>query len=60
MSKFLHSRQELGLVPYDEAEPTDNVLFMAEMLAPPKAQVLAYLNKTGPKPERKAFAVVLL
>lgn len=60
VSKFLHARKELALVPYDKATPTDNVLFMAEMLAPPKEQVLAFLNNTGRKPMRKAFAVLIL
>eukprot|EP00198_Chlamydomonas_reinhardtii_P004412 XP_001693748.1 copper amine oxidase, amiloride-sensitive [Chlamydomonas reinhardtii] len=57
---FLLSKPELGLVHYDEATPTDNVIFTVEMLPPTKADVLAHIDGGGPAPPRRAQAVMFL
>ncbi|KAG2443775.1 hypothetical protein HXX76_002119 [Chlamydomonas incerta] len=57
---FLLSQPKLGLVSYDEAGPTDNVLFTVEMLPPAKADMLAHIDGGGPAPPRRAYAALFL
>ncbi|KAG2436617.1 hypothetical protein HYH02_011552 [Chlamydomonas schloesseri] len=57
---FLLSQPELRLVKYDEAGPTDNVLFTVEMLPAAKADMLAHIDGGGPAPPRRAYAVLFL
>lgn len=55
---FLMSRPELGLQPNKGGTLQKNSLFLVELLAPKKSQALAYLDSGGPRPKRRARAVV--
>ncbi|XP_015264105.1 PREDICTED: amiloride-sensitive amine oxidase [copper-containing] [Gekko japonicus] len=55
---FLMSRPELGLQPNQGGTLDKNCLFLVELLAPRKSQALNYLDSGGPRPRRRAKAVV--
>lgn len=55
---FLHKQEFLDLAPHAIAETNSNYIHMIEMLTPPKAQVLKYLDESGPEPERMARAFI--
>ncbi|NXU48633.1 AOC1 oxidase, partial [Turnix velox] len=55
---FLLSRPELGLAPSRGAPPASNTLFLVELLPPRKEQALGYLERGGPRPRRRARAVI--
>ncbi|XP_060104222.1 amiloride-sensitive amine oxidase [copper-containing] [Heteronotia binoei] len=57
--RFLMSRPELGLQPNKGGTLRKNSLFLVELLAPRKSQALTYLDSGGPRPRRRARAVVL-
>jgi hypothetical protein len=39
-------------------QPTDNFLYRIELLLPPKAEAVAFLDGQGPEPKRYAKAIV--
>ena len=53
---YLFSQADLNLTRSDEASVASNVLYMMELLPPPKAAALAYLDSGGqaPQPPRQA------
>ena len=53
---YLFSQADLNLTRSDEASVASNVLYMMELLPPPKAAALAYLDSGGqaPLPPRQA------
>ena len=53
---YLFSQADLNLTRSDEASVASNVLYMMELLPPPKAAALAYLDGGGqaPLPPRQA------
>uniref|UniRef100_A0A6T5TPM3 Amine oxidase n=1 Tax=Chlamydomonas chlamydogama TaxID=225041 RepID=A0A6T5TPM3_9CHLO len=57
---FLLKQSELGLVPYANATANDSVIYTMELLPPPKAEALAFLDAKGPKPQRRAVALLFL
>ncbi|CAL5220606.1 g2648 [Coccomyxa viridis] len=59
---YLFSRQDLNLTRSDSATVASNILYMMELLPPPKAAAVAYLDSGGaaPLPPRQARAVVYL
>ena len=54
---YLFSQADLNLTRSDEASVASNVLYMMELLPPPKAAALAYLDSGGqaPLPPRQAI-----
>ena len=53
---YLFSQADLNLTRSDEASVASNVLYMMELLPPPKAAALAYIDSGGqaPLPPRQA------
>lgn len=58
---YLFSQADLNLTRSDEASVASNVLYMMELLPPPKAAALAYLDSGGqaPLPPRQATPPLL-
>ena len=58
---YLFSQADLNLTRSDEASVASNVLYMMELLPPPKAAALAYLDSGGqaPTPPRQATPPLL-
>ncbi|XP_063780739.1 amiloride-sensitive amine oxidase [copper-containing]-like [Pseudophryne corroboree] len=54
---FLMEQDNLKLAPADD-KFGKNIIFMMEHNVPKKAQVLNFLDKTGPKPEREARVII--
>ena len=59
---YLFSRQDLNLTRSDSATVASNILYMMELLPPPKAAAVAYLDSSGaaPLPPRQACRSTLL
>lgn len=56
---YLLKQTELNLTRYEEATVNSNYIYLVKLLPPSKNEALAYLDRDGPKPERKAIAIVL-
>ena len=56
MRDYLFSREDLNLTRSDSASVASNILYMMELLPPPKAAAVAYLDSGGaaPLPPRQA------
>lgn len=56
MRDYLFSREDLNLTRSDSATVASNILYMMELLPPPKAAAVAYLDSGGaaPLPPRQA------
>ena len=57
---YLHSRPDLKLDSPNKMLIESNYIHSIEMKLPDKAEVLAYLNGTGPKPERMGTVYIFL
>ncbi|CAL8468966.1 g8507 [Coccomyxa elongata] len=59
---YLFSQSDLNLTRSDEATPASNVIYLLELLPPPKSPALAFLDSGGavPPPPRQARAVLYL
>ncbi|KAL9971319.1 hypothetical protein ACROYT_G023830 [Oculina patagonica] len=55
---YLLKQPELNLTKYKDANVDTNYIYLIQFLPPPKDEVLEFLDKDGPKPERKAIAVI--
>ena len=55
---YLLHQTELNLTKIEQAAINSNYITSVQLLPPPKAETLAYLDGKGNKPERKAIAVV--
>lgn len=55
---YLLHQTELNLTKIEQAAINSNYITSVQLLPPPKADTLAYLDGKGNKPERKAIAVV--
>ena len=64
MRDFLLADPKLELVSIDDASASSNYIFTLELMPPPKAEALAWLDRgsssNAPRPARKAIAVVFL
>ena len=55
---YLLKQPELNLTKYVSATVDSNYIFLIQFLPPSKDEVLEFLDNDGPKPERRAVAVV--
>ena len=55
---YLLKQTELNLTEHTKANVHNNYIYLIQFLPPPKDEVLEFLDKDGPKPERKAIAVI--
>ena len=55
---YLLKQSSLNITPYDDASLNNNYIYQVQLLPPSKDEALNYLDSDGPKPERKAIAVV--
>ena len=55
---YLLKQPELNLVKYVNATVDSNYIYSIQLLQPSKDEVLEFLDNDGPKPERRAIAVV--
>ena len=56
---FLERQSELNLVPATKATVNSSFIYYIDVLPPEKAAALEYLDKGGPKPERKARVIIM-
>ena len=55
---YLLKQPDLNLTEYMKAHVDDNYIYLIQLLPPLKDEVLEFLDNDGPKPERKAIAVI--
>ena len=55
---YLLMQTELNLTRFEEATVNSNYIYLVKLLPPSKNEALAYLDGDGPKPKRKAIAIV--
>ena len=55
---YLLKRPQLNLTKYLKARVDSNYIYLIQLLPPSKDEVLEFLDKDGPKPERKAVVVI--
>ena len=55
---YLLKRPELNLTKYTKAHVDSNYIYLIQLLPASKDEVLEFLDNDGPKPERKAVAVI--
>ncbi|XP_014430383.2 amine oxidase [copper-containing] 3 isoform X1 [Pelodiscus sinensis] len=55
---YLHDNLGVSLVDASQANPSDNCIYYVDVQLPPKAEVLAFLDRNGSQPARQALAVV--
>lgn len=55
---YLLKQAELNLTKYVDATVDSNYIFLIQFLPPSKDEILEFLDNDGPKPERRAVAVV--
>jgi Cu2+-containing amine oxidase len=57
---YVLAQPDLNLTSHaDNATLYDNKVYMIELIAPPKDEVLAYLDEGGPMPAREALVIVI-
>ena len=57
---YMLGQASLNLTDFKEARINNNWIYMIELQPPSKDEALAYLDRSGPKPDRKARVVVYL
>ncbi|CAL1533785.1 unnamed protein product [Lymnaea stagnalis] len=55
---FIHGQRHLNLTLPQDAGLNSNYIHVVEMISPPKQEVLLYLDKKGPRPQRMARAFI--
>ncbi|XP_023813655.1 primary amine oxidase, liver isozyme [Oryzias latipes] len=58
VQKYMLRQKDLDISTKQTTKPSENFLFLIDLLLPPKAEVLAFLDGNGPQPERRATVVV--